>query len=97
MAIIANKKHALNDTRPYIRACESPRLLLSPTPMRDVLFKRHLPLDKSMNLDDMDALKALCAEHFNECDGLIRGSKIEYYELHLKKVRKQYKIVKISI
>jgi len=91
------KKHALNDSRPYIRACEEPRILRSPTEMRDILFKRHVVIDKSVNLDDMEALKALCTEHHAMCEGTIRESKIEYYELHLKKVRKQYKVIKISI
>ncbi len=91
------KKHALNDTRPYIRACEEPRILRSPTEMRDVLLKRHIHLDKSVNLDDMEELKTLCNIHFNECSGIIRESNIVHYELHLKKVRKQYKIIKISI
>ena len=91
------KNHALNPIRPYIRACEEPRILRSPTEMRDIVFKRHIHLDKSVNLDDMEALKALCTEHHAKCDGLIRESKISYYELHLKKSSKHQRTVKISI
>ncbi len=92
-----NYSKVFNPISPYIRACESPRILLTPTEMRDVVFKRHISLDKSVDLEDMDALKALCLEHFEQCSGIIRGSKIEYYELHLKKILPSHKVIKIII
>lgn len=90
--------------KPYMDAIEDPKIQLPPTEMRGVVHERRINIDPFIDLnnyhDYIFALEEAAKEHYEKSKGMIRGSEIIKYEVHLydsKNEQGHHKTVVINI